>query len=539
MSQRIDREAKVEAAASEGRPWLPEGASVLLLGAVPPQARATIDQFAPSVMTYAIAQRLLDALASEAVAVICTESALDATWLAHLGIWVSGQPAWSDLQFVVLLDSASAHPRRREIQNTLENVAFVACDDESALQSELQAAGRARIRQWVLRDLLAQHHTRGREAQRDVERISLSRSPLGGALEECQQCQGLLDLGGDVIYANSVALAGIEADLQDVVGRPFWECPWFAATSGAPPRVRAAVRAAAAGQTVTQTLVLRLPAGEKTYAVSIRPILDGQGAVVALVPEGIDVTARERTEESFRHTQKMEAIGHLTGEVAHDFNNLLAIFKSSSDFLKRPGLTKARQQRYVDAISNAADRGVKLTSHLLSFAHRQAVQSKIFDASASVTATGDMMVMLCGPSISFSYQAPDGPCFVDADASQFDTALVNLVVNARDAMEGVGEIHVRVERREWLPGTQFRPKVEMPCVQISVRDTGVGISPDKLERIFEPYFTTKTVGKGTGLGLSQVSSFATQAGGEVIVESREGEGSTFSLFLRRVGPALA
>ncbi|WP_342162152.1 PAS domain-containing protein [Methylobacterium sp. SD21] len=241
-----------------------------------------------------------------------------------------------------------------------------------------------------------------------------------------------------------------------------------------------------------------------------------------------------QAEEALRQSQKLEAIGQLTGGVAHDFNNLLTVIKSSTDLLKRPDLAEERRTRYIGAISDTVDRAAKLTGQLLAFARRQALKPEVFSVDDSVRGLADMMGTLTGSRVRITVTLPDTPCFVNADASQFDTALVNLAVNARDAMDGEGRITLRVRTVEALPAVRTHAAVNGPYVAVSLSDTGTGIPPEMVERIFEPFFTTKETGKGTGLGLSQVFGFSKQSGGEVTVDSTVGEGTTFTLYLPRV-----
>ncbi len=243
---------------------------------------------------------------------------------------------------------------------------------------------------------------------------------------------------------------------------------------------------------------------------------------------------RATIDEALRQSQKMEAIGQLTGGVAHDFNNLLTVIKSSTDLLKRSNLAEERRARYVSAISDTVDRAAKLTAQLLAFARRQSLKPEVFDAAGSVRAIGDMMGTLTGARIRIVKQLPDEVCFVDADPSQFDTALVNMAVNARDAMDGEGQLTIGVELVRQMPAVRAHASILGDFVAVSVTDTGTGIADADLERVFEPFFTTKGVGQGTGLGLSQVFGFAKQSGGQVTVATRLGKGSTFTLYLPRV-----
>ena len=255
---------------------------------------------------------------------------------------------------------------------------------------------------------------------------------------------------------------------------------------------------------------------------------------------GRDVTAeKEKTEalhlaeEQLRQAQKMEAVGQLTGGVAHDFNNLLTVIRSSVDLLKRPDLTEERRQRYVQAISDTTTRASKLTGQLLAFARRQTLKPEVFDVVRGVANIRDMVGTLTGSRVRIETSLPEQPCFVDADASQFDTALVNLAVNARDAMDGEGQLTISVTTATSVPSTRSQPAIEGDFVVVAVSDTGSGIAAADLEMIFEPFFTTKGIGQGTGLGLSQVIGFVKQSGGEVAVNSEVGRGTTFRLFLAR------
>ncbi|KRQ14709.1 response regulator [Bradyrhizobium manausense] len=239
-----------------------------------------------------------------------------------------------------------------------------------------------------------------------------------------------------------------------------------------------------------------------------------------------------RAEEALRQAQKIEAVGQLTGGVAHDFNNLLTIIKSSTDLLLRPGISEERRRRYVDAISATVDRASKLTGQLLAFARRQALKPEVFDAADRVQAIIDMLITIVGSRIRIETEVACENCFVEADVSQFETALVNMAVNARDAMNGEGALLIKIEELAGMPAVRGQAGSD-PCVAVSLTDTGAGISPDKLTHVFEPFFTTKEVGKGTGLGLSQVYGFAKQSGGDVTVESEVGLGTTFTLYLPR------
>ncbi|WP_245258676.1 PAS domain-containing protein [Methylopila sp. M107] len=252
-----------------------------------------------------------------------------------------------------------------------------------------------------------------------------------------------------------------------------------------------------------------------------------------------EVAERGKAEEALRQAQKMEAVGQLTGGVAHDFNNLLTIIRSSVDFLRREDLPAARRTRYVDAIATTVDRAAKLTGQLLAFARRQALLPEVFDVGRQVRVIADMLQTIVGGRVQIVAHLPDAPYRVEADISQFETALVNLAVNARDAMNGEGVLTIRVAPVPAAPGPGGSQGSSSELVAISISDTGTGIELSKMGLIFEPFFTTKEVGKGTGLGLSQAYGFAKQSGGDLSVESEPGHGATFTVLLPRVAGAAA
>ncbi|MBI0539602.1 PAS domain S-box protein [Roseomonas sp. KE2513] len=237
------------------------------------------------------------------------------------------------------------------------------------------------------------------------------------------------------------------------------------------------------------------------------------------------------TEETLRQSQKLEAVGQLTGGVAHDFNNLLTIIRSSADLLGRANLSEERRRRYVEAISDTANRAAKLTGQLLAFARRQPLKPEAFAVGERLQAVTDLIRPLMGARITIETPINCEGCAVQADPNQFETALVNLSVNARDAMDGEGRLTLRTWLASEVPPSRGHKGSRGEFVAVSVSDTGAGIQSEVLGRIFEPFFTTKEVGKGTGLGLSQVYGFAKQSGGELHVESEVGRGTTFTLYL--------
>ncbi len=248
------------------------------------------------------------------------------------------------------------------------------------------------------------------------------------------------------------------------------------------------------------------------------------------------VAEREQAQEALRQSQKLEAIGQLTGGVAHDFNNLLTVIRGSVELLRRDDLPEAKRLRYIDAIGDTADRAAKLTGQLLAFARRQALTPTLFDAGISLREVGDMVRTLSGSRVTLDLNAPENRFHIVADRSQFDTAIINMSINARDAMGGEGRLTIATGPVSGIPAIRSHPPVVGDFIAVTISDTGAGIAEEDLTHIFEPFFTTKAVGEGTGLGLSQVIGFAKQSGGDIRAESVEGEGTTFTLYLPRAYP---
>ncbi|TWB55968.1 PAS/PAC sensor hybrid histidine kinase [Bradyrhizobium sacchari] len=369
-----------------------------------------------------------------------------------------------------------------------------------------------------------------RIAERTAE-LESNEARLRAILETSNQYQGLVDLKGELLYANKTALDGIRAEAPDVIGKPFWDTPWFTGTPGMSDVVREAFKTVLKGNAVRLEMRLRLPIGERDFDFGMRPVLDRHGNITGAVPEAVDITERRRGEEALRQSQKMEAIGQLTGGVAHDFNNLLTIIRSATDFLRRRELPEERRRRYVDAISDTVERASKLTAQLLAFARRQPLKPQIFNVGSQVEGVAQLVRPLVGGRIEIVAEIEDADCFTVADIAQFESALINLAINARDAMEGEGRLTIAVRKVEGIPSLRAQSARGGDFVAISVTDTGSGIAEEHLESIFEPFFTTKEVGKGTGLGLSQAFGFAKQSEGDIAVTSTQGEGATFTIYL--------
>jgi len=274
-------------------------------------------------------------------------------------------------------------------------------------------------------------------------------------------------------------------------------------------------------------------------SVVIDPIREGE-KLVGFAKITRDITERREAElklaqmqAQLAESQKLDALGQLTGGVAHDFNNLLMVISGSVHTLKKGIEDDPRRQRALVAIETATRRGAALTSQLLTFARRQSVNPEPVNVADRIDAVREVLDTGVGGTVTLQFDVDRGAWPVIVDVAELETALVNLVINARDAMAGGGIITIsaRNDTSDGEAGTGY--------VAISVQDSGVGIAPDILSKIFDPFFTTKPIGKGTGLGLSQVHGFAHQAGGTVKVASELSKGSTITILLprRQAAPA--
>jgi PAS domain S-box-containing protein len=341
--------------------------------------------------------------------------------------------------------------------------------------------------------------------------------------ETSHMYQGLLGPDGVVLFVNATALQGIGAKADDVLGKYLWDTPWFAATPEAGDKLREVIARVAAGETIASTMPLELPQGLRHFDFAIRPIRNEAGEIVHILPEAIDVTARVEAEKALRQSQKLEAMGQLTGGVAHDFNNLLMIISGGLNMLERKD-DPARREMLIGRMREAVERGAKLTQQLLAFSRKHDLAPAIIDFKAHVEAMRELLDRSLGGHVRVAVDIAPNLAPIYVDPTGLEQALLNLAVNARDAMPEGGIITIGA-----INGTPDDPQAL--CVSISVIDTGVGMSGEVIARVFEPFFTTKEIGKGSGLGLAQVHGFAQQSGGRVEIQSSPGKGAVVTLVL--------
>ena len=373
----------------------------------------------------------------------------------------------------------------------------------------------------------ARHVTAEKQA---AEALARAQARLRTLFETSFQFHALLDVDGTLVDANTVALELVEATRDAVIGRPFWSAPWFSSTPGMPDTLRAAIEGAAQGTGFRQEVSLNLASGARTLDLSVRPIRDEGGNIVGIVPEAMDLTDRRRTEETLRQAQKMEAVGQLTGGLAHDFNNLLTGISGSLEMLQ----TRMAQGRltdldkYINAAQGASKRAAALTHRLLAFSRRQTLDPKPTNVNALVGGMEDLVRRTVGPAVAIEVVGAAGLWAALVDPNQLENALLNLCINARDAMPEGGRITIETANK-WLD-THAAGERDIPPGQylsLCVTDTGTGMTPEVIARAFDPFFTTKPLGQGTGLGLSMIHGFVRQSRrpGEDLFRDRRGDDS--------------
>lgn len=274
--------------------------------------------------------------------------------------------------------------------------------------------------------------------------------------------------------------------------------------------------------------------------VTDAPIRDGGGRIVGVVGVSRDLTSRRALEQELRHAQKMEAVGRLAGGIAHDFNNVLTAIIGHAEFLL-DGLPDGPLREDARTVYRSAERASQLTQQLLAFSRKQVLQPRVLDLGEAVQDLEGLLRPIIGEDLTLSIRVNPDAGRIAADGSQIEQVVVNLVVNARDAMPDGGVIRLSVDAADHGDVNSHVPgHVEPgPYVCLEVSDTGTGMDATVADRLFEPFFTTKPPGKGTGLGLSTVYGIVRQSGGHVGVDSRPGGGTTFRVFLPRVDDALS
>ncbi len=493
-------------------------------------------------------QAWLDGLRHPAATSIVTEEALNEVDREALDAWLADQPPWSDFPFVVLATRQAGRrtaPAAALIEGLGNVVLLERPVNAETLASAVSSALRGRRRQYQ-----ARAHIREREEaqerlraandllERRVEERTLAveaaRETLAFALDSAGMGSWDLDLVHDKARRSHRhdAIFGYDEPL------PSWSRSDF--MTHAVPEDRGLVEAAFAHAVDSGLLDLecriRRPDGSVRWiAAKGRAEYRDDGQPVRMAGIVLDRTDQHHTEEALRQAQKMEAIGQLTGGVAHDFNNLLTVIVGGLDMILRKPDNLERVVRLGEAAMGAARRGEQLTQQLLAFSRRQMLRPRTLNPNRLLIDFRPLAERAAGGAVETVFDLDPALDPIRIDPAQFEAAVLNLVVNARDAMEAGGSRLTIRSRNMHLDTAAVADRGVPPggYVEVSVADQGSGMGADTLARVFEPFFTTKEVGKGTGLGLSQVYGFTRSAGGFVGIETELGRGTTFRLLFPR------
>ena len=487
---------------------------------------------------------LRDALDGGAGFIVTTEEALRTADLHGLSEWLAGQPEWSDMPFILLTRRGGGleqNPAAARYLEMLGNVTFLERPfHPTTLISVARSALRARRRQYEGRarlDALNESERQFRTLANSIPTLCWIAGPDGHIFWYNQQWY---DYTG-------TAPAEMEGwgwqSVHDADVLPHVLERWQASL--------------ASGEAFEMVFPLRSHDGTfRPFLTRVQPVRDTAGSIVRWFGTNTDITAQraaeqaleekasdlearvaERTAEreqamaQLHEAQKLETIGQLTGGVAHDFNNLLTPITGVLDMLQRRyGAADTREAKLITGALQSAERAKTLVERLLGFARRQPLQTSAVDLTALVEGMRDLLVSSIGPAIELRVSCGTDLVPAEADANQLELAILNLAVNARDAMPNGGALTITVDRV--VLGPRDRPKLKPGLyLRLSVIDTGAGMDAETLRRAIEPFFSTKGVGKGTGLGLSMIHGLAAQLGGGFLLSSARGEGTRADLWL--------
>ena len=505
--------------------------------------------------------RVAEGIDDSAGAVLLTEEALSHD-LGKLRDAMHAQPTWSALPFVML---TTTHFRRRHrIDSPRRLLAEIAGNllvlerplGSTTLITAVESALRTRQRQFELRGHL-------RQLAESRQALSESEAELRLIADSLPVLIGFVDRDYRYRFANAAYLEWFGLTPSQVVGKTVRE---VVGDKGFEDRREAMARALAGEESRLEISIPRLDGHRRDAEVRLLPRFDHQRSVIGFYVFVIDVTDRirsqqalrdaadklelavaertrelttemanrEQAEAALRQSQKMEAVGQLTGGIAHDFNNMLTGIIGSLDIVKRR-IAAGRLDsidRFMDAAFTSAQRAASLTQRLLAFSRRQSLDARPLDVNALISSLEELLLRTLNERVSLRFVLAAGLPAVMADENQLETAVLNLVINSRDAMPQGG--HVTIETACIHTDALASDAAELAVgeyVVVSVSDDGVGMEPHVIERAFDPFFTTKPIGQGTGLGLSMLYGFAKQSGGQVRISSRVGEGTTVRLYL--------
>jgi PAS domain S-box-containing protein len=369
-----------------------------------------------------------------------------------------------------------------------------------------------------------------RQVEQQTAQLAASEAQFRAVFEAALEVMVLLEPDGTVLAVNNRREAWRHQEPAESIGQKLWDAPTMRHYPQHTALMKKAIAAAAKGKVFTTEVKMEREGSPTAYLdVSVQPVRSPEGAVLYLLFEARDITELKAAQEQLRQSQKMEALGQLTGGIAHDFNNLLTVVVGGLDIIAKRA-SDSKLKRYAENALAAAERGARLTGQLLAFSRVQRLEVRPTYVAPLIQNMRPLLRNVLGPGINKQFELDEAMIPVMADPTQLEVAILNLAINARDAMPGGGTLTfaskpVKVKGDPELDDGDY--------VELTISDTGVGMPAEVAERAFEPFFTTKEVGKGTGLGLSMVYGMARQSGGTARIESAPGNGTAVKLLFRK------
>ena len=367
------------------------------------------------------------------------------------------------------------------------------------------------------------------QVEERTAKLTQSEAQFRAIFETVLEVLVLLEPDGTIIELNRKEAVWRAEDPRRAIGVKIWEAPTLLAYPQHIPLIKEAVAQAAQGESFNQEVTMEREGVPTAYLdYSIQPVRDATGTIIYLLAEARDITDLKAAQEQLRQSQKMEALGQLTGGIAHDFNNLLTVVVGGLDIVAKRA-EDAKLKRYAENALSAAERGARLTGQLLAFSRVQRLEVRPTPVVPIIINMRPLLRNVLGPGIEKRFDLDEEELPVMADPTQLEVAVLNLAINARDAMPDGGVLTFRTRPVK----VEHDPELDDGgYTELSITDTGPGMSEEVAARAFEPFFTTKDVGKGTGLGLSMVYGMARQSGGIARIDSKPGVGTTVKMYFR-------
>ncbi|HWY57710.1 MAG TPA: PAS domain S-box protein [Terriglobales bacterium] len=367
--------------------------------------------------------------------------------------------------------------------------------------------------------------------RKTAEQLGESRSMLASIIDSSEDAILSKDLRGTITSWNKGAQRIYGYKPEEVVGKHIS----LLTPSDRPDEIPEILRKITKGESIEHYESVRVTKDGRhlNVSISVSPLRGAAGEIIGASAIARDITAQKRAEGQLRQAQKMEAIGRLAGGVAHDFNNVLAIINACTEFLRDRIPTTADSSLYVDNIKKATERGAMLTKQLMAFSRTSAIQPRVLDLNERLKDISKLLRPLMGDDVEILVVPKSSSAVIEVDPGQLDQIVINLAVNARDAMPRGGKfiLETGAVRFDEAFADEHQSMPAGKYVQLAVSDTGIGMDEATISHIFEPFFTTKEVGKGTGLGLATVYGIVKQSAGHILVYSEPGHGTTFKIYL--------